>query len=468
MSSKTQRFGLNHYGGSVPGSLSDDGGKFTGRDRQLIDRLLAAFEVHDHAGGERLADPVAAPATSLVTTGGQLPGGTTYYYRVSYVDEFGLETAAGPEVSVTTPAALSEPPTPAVTAVTGGVLDAGIYYYAATWHAADGTETTLSAPAVINLQGDLQTVRVTFADPIPAGAAQVSIWRQGPLDSGFTRIATVTTTGFTQYDDDGSVASDPCACDPENLPPDTNETNATNRIRLTLPSAEISPPTLVQKWRVYRTTTSGSYPASSLIAEVTETADELTGALVDFWIDDGSAEPTAGRPLELSQTLLPSVAVGGGGGAGGQVFIKDANGVTWRVYASGYGQVVTESLSTPVEGAASALVLVDATDGVWRVTVGTDGILTSTKEAALAGEREWAYGTGPHLPTADGTVTWLLRIGTDGALETHGDLGRANRVYLEPRAEPTTPTEGAVLWVTDAGELKFKNHLGTVATLAGP
>lgn len=468
MSSKTQRFGLNHYGGAVPGSLSDDGGKFTGRDRQLIDRLLAAFEVHNHQGGERLADPVSAPAVTLDPNGGALPAGTTFFYRVSYVDQYGLETAAGPEVSETTPAALEAPPTPAVTAVSGGVLEAGIYYHAATWHAADGTETTLSAPAVINLQGDLQTVRVSFADPIPAGATQVSIWRQGPLDSGFTRIATVTTTGFTYYDDTGSVASDPCACDPENMPPDTNETNATSRIRLTLPSAEISPPTLVQKWRVYRTTTSGSYPASSLMAEVTETADELTGALVDFWIDDGSAEPTAGQPLELSQTLRPSTDVGGSGGVGGQVFIADANGATWRLYASGSGQLVTEKLSTPVSATVSAFVLVDSIDKPWRVTVGTDGVLSTIQQAALTGEREWAHGTGPHLPTSDGSVTWRLGVATDGALETFGDLERANRVYLEPRAEPTTPTEGAVLWVTDAGELKFKNHLGTVATLAGP
>lgn len=470
MASRTQRFGLNHFGGTTPGSLSDDAGKFTGRDRQLIDRLLGAFEVHTHQGGGKLEDPVESPTVALATSGGALPAGTTFYYRVSYVDQYGLETAAGPEISVTTPSGLSAPPTPAVTAIAGGVLEAGIYYYAATWHAADGTETTISAPAVINLLGDLPTVRLSFADPIPLDAAQVSIWRQGPLDAGFTRLATVTTTAFTHYDDDGSIASDPCACDPENLPPDTNETNATSVAAITLPAAEITPPTLVRKWRVYRTTTQGSYSAGSLLAEVSETADELTGALVDTYNDDGTATLMGGAPLEVSQTLKPSaeLAGGGGGGVGGQIFLADAGGTTWRLYSSAYGALHTEALTTPVEDADAGFALVDLVGTPWRLTVGTDGVLTTTQAVALDGERTWAYGTGPHVPTSDATVTWRLGVDQAGVLVTYGDATRGSRIFLEARDdEPPTPVGGGVLYVTDTGQLRFKGPDGAVWNVAG-
>lgn len=120
MANLTERFGLSYFGGPVPGSLTQNGAKFTLIDPQVIDRVLAALEDHTHAGGVRVEDPGTdeedAPDAVLETTGGDLPGGRTFYYSISYVDRYGLESARSAEVEVVTDAPISIPLPPSLTA----------------------------------------------------------------------------------------------------------------------------------------------------------------------------------------------------------------------------------------------------------------------------------------------------------------------------------------------------------------
>lgn len=463
---KTQRFGLNYFGGDVEGALSEEGGKFTNRDRRTIDRVLAAFETHDHSGGDRLADPSGVPALTLFTTGGGLQAATTFYYRIAYVDRYGLETAASDEVSVTTPGSILPPQAPRVEAVAGGALGEGLHWIAATVHAG-GQETQLSAPSLITIS-DLNTIRVTFPDGLPVGAEQVSIWRQGPLDSGFTRLETVSAVGFTEYLDDGSIPPDDCACDPSHLPPRTNQTGSTARVEIEVPAADIAAPTDVQRWRVYRTTVPGVYDAASLVAEVSDTDAELGGALVGTFIDTGLTGLLLGKPLDVSQTLTPSVEVGGGaGGAGGQLFVNDANDVTWRVWADLDGVITTSALETAVGSVDQGFVLQASDATLYRVTIGLDGVLEATEVVTVpAGERSYGYTEGPHLPTIDGTVTYQLGIDVDGALVTYGDASARGLTYMPERAEPDAPLAGGVMWVGADGGLRFKGRDGTTTLIA--
>lgn len=403
----TQRFGFNYFGGIEAGSIGDDGYKFTDRDRRLLDRLLAAMEVHNHAGGDALANPDQAPAAALQTTGGSLLAGTTYHYRVAYVDDDGLETAASDEVSVATPGIVAVPNPPGLAAVSGGQLGDGVHQYGLTAIDAGGQETQLSVPGVITLT-DWRSVAITWT--APEGASQIGVWREGPTDGGFTRIATVAAADGT-FTDDGSIPSDDCPCDPDKLPPATNRTNATNAVELTLPDGVASNP-LISAWRIYRTTTSGVYEPSSLVAEVVQTTDETGTTLSSTYVDTGDV-PQPGQPLDTSQVLQPSpLAVSSGGGTGGAVVLAAPGGQSWRVLVDADGVLVTRQSDAP----GMDIVLTDAGGTLWQLAVDDAGALeTSVQADAL---RSFAYDEGPQLPTADPTVHYMLRVATGGVLET--------------------------------------------------
>jgi hypothetical protein len=407
----TQRFGLTYFGGEVEGSLFDDGQKYTSLDRRTIDRLLSAMEVHDHAGGTQLPDPVAVPDLDLTLGSGQLPPATTLYYRHSYIDQYGLETAAGPEVSVVTPSAIGIPGPPQIEAVTGGTLTPGLYWYGLTSHQGD-SETPLSTPSVANLT-DFLTVELRAPDGLPVGSDAVSIWRQGPLESGFTRIATIAVADPLDppdplYVDDGTVLADPCACDPENLPPDQNFTGAASSATFTVDALEIAGSTGVQRWRLYRSSVSGQYSSESLVAEIVQTVDELSGDLVAVYVDDGTVELSAGAPLGVSQTLAPSqpLDVHSGEAALDELPFADGAGeVTWRAplvadipseaaalntlpFADGAGGVAFRALTPVDRGPAVSTIAADrtcdATDDVVLVDAAAAAV-TVTLPAASAG-----------------------------------------------------------------------------------
>lgn len=308
----TDRFGLSTFGPRMPGtSIDDDGGKFSDSDRLLLDRILQQFESHSHqAGGTRLGDPSAAPTANLLSSGGSLPGGRTYAYAVTFIDQFGMETAPSPTVTVTTPSAVSAPLAPDVQTAVGGSLVAGTYYYGITYLTADGGETSMSNPNVATVVAGEGSVIVAWGD-LPSAVTQVSVWRRPTSKTYFTRIATVGGTGAT---DDGSVLDDPCACEPENQPPDTDETSSSSSVTVTLSSADqavlnASGSTL-QGWCLYRTELVGSWPGQALVQRVAlhTTADDPDTPFVTSWTDIGD-DLLYGAPPSRSQTLQPPTAI---------------------------------------------------------------------------------------------------------------------------------------------------------------
>jgi hypothetical protein len=309
----TRRFALAQFGGSLGGSITDNGAQFSTSDRTVIDAVLAAFETHSHTtigtGASRLADPVGPPQLALAATGGFLPGNSVYYYQCSYVDGYGLETAASSEVGVSTGAPVLAPNLPTLTGAADGTLPDGLHLYALTSLTAAGTQSELGPVASLTVIPGDRTVIITVP-PLPTGAATFGIWRQGPTASAPTRIATLDPTSTDTFTDTGSIAADPLAGLPGHLPPTANTTNATNTVTITCPGAGLvaAAGTGISAWRIYRTSASGAYPAASLLAEIVGPGAGGTG-LVTTFTDDGTAVATQGRPPYRSQTLAPPASV---------------------------------------------------------------------------------------------------------------------------------------------------------------
>lgn len=303
MASTTPRFGLNYFGGDIPGSLTDDGQKYTLADRLLIDKLLAAVEAHNHhLQPADTAEPSTAPTLTLHSdAGGTLEAGHTYYYEVTFVDDAGLETPAGDEVSISTPDLLDSPGAPSGESATGGSLPSGMFYYALT--AIRGTEeSTLGSSFSLTLLAGEGTSNLTL--PALGDADSLRVWRMGLNESYYTKIGTSSSGTFV---DDGSVAADPCACDPDNQPPAANAGASIYSVTVALstPDATIITAGGQRAWRIYRSETSGNYLASSLVHEVVETVDELdpTSGLVTSWIDAGD-DLLPGTPPHSNQRMV--------------------------------------------------------------------------------------------------------------------------------------------------------------------
>lgn len=438
----TKRFQLNKFGAADGGSIADDGYKFSERDRDTIDAILSAFEAHTHSGGDRLADPSAAPTLSLLTEGGALPGGRTYYYRVSFLDRYGLETAASAESVISTPSQVQPPGPPVLTALStaGAVLTEGLYQYALTAISGD-YETQLGTIAVITLMSDRNSISLAMP-ALPTGATAFGVWRQGPNAVGFTRIGQTSASTIL---DDGSVPDDPCACDPENLPPQENRTSSTNIVTITAPTF----PADARRWRVYRSLVSGSFGSETLVAEIVDV--DANGNLVNFYMDDGD-QLLYGRPLEISQTLVPTAAVAGSAGGSGVVYLEAPDATTWRISATRTGEIITSLSGVPAGYAPSGMTLQDANGATWRVTVDATGVLTTTQTASVAGDVTYTGGSSPDLPTVDGRVTYKLTVTTLGELQTHGlddstvveGIG-VRRIVASP-TQPADPQVGD-LWI---------------------
>lgn len=337
----TQRFGFENDGLTV--------GKFATVDRDLLDRLLAYLEIHDHSGGATpvpLADPDGAPTVSLDDTDGALADGQTLYYKVSYLDAFGLETAASDEVEIELPAApiSDEPPIP-----TGGTADSGslpldTYYYALTVISIHDVESPLGPPAIITVVEEQNAVDLALPE-LPDGGASYNIWRMALGDEGWTKVATAVTDPTST---DAGVPRGDCPTDPTTQPPDLLAVSGTNTVTITVPGGTI--PSDVQAWRLYRSDTSESYGLTALIAEVVADEDE---DLPTTYVDDGGPL-LDGAPLDVSSTLRPSIQVsGGGGGGGGTAAPTDGKTLaTAFPLTDGSGQIVTDSTSN-VTGDAS-------------------------------------------------------------------------------------------------------------------
>lgn len=285
MASKTTNYGLTKLD---PGDdLSANGYAFIDSDRDRIDGLLALGREHDHTGASAaLTNPDTGPTLTLDTGSGNLTAGQTYRYRFTYVDQFGSETAASPETTVTTASPVVSPDAVSITSVTtGGSLSGGLYYYALTAYVDTSTrETRRGSVAAHSMTFATTTNVVTLSLPsLPSGATGFNVYRRAPGESNYNYLASIdmsVATPPTEYDDDGSVNPN---CDRN--PPISNSTNSLNNVTVTLPGATPAVPAGAT-WKIYRSQTAGVWEASDLV-QVTETVSDSDPTVVTSYLDVG-------------------------------------------------------------------------------------------------------------------------------------------------------------------------------------
>ena len=433
---KTTRFGLQFFGGSRGGAITDDGSQFSLADRITLDTILAAYETHSHKGGVLCPNPTEPALVSVLTTGGQLRPGTTFYYRTSFVDAYGLESAAGPEASLTTAAVLTPPSQPLLNSQAGGILRPGTYYYGLTQISSDGHETPIGPIAPVTLDLNTGTVQLKLPPGRTVGGVTTppvyNIWRLDPnVISIYVKVAAgVTAATFT---DDGRVsASDPDdptpEADPSQQPPTSNLTSSTNSAVITtgnvsLVNVDVGP---IKRWRIYRTTQSGTYAPASMIGEVNGTlnADGSGGLVLTFTDVGGGGLP--GKPRDASQCLAPSVKiVSAGGGAGAFVLHSrdTSSAVQWRVLCDDAGVLVTvRAPGAPVPLASDVLsdsFLTSPNGTYWRFTTNDNGALLTRVSVPKPSDTVFLPGAGPLLPSPSRFIDFVLDVANDGALVTY-------------------------------------------------
>lgn len=295
---ETDNYGFVRFGEGE--SIAKEGFAVSDKNVVSMDRILKALASHTHTGGPRLANPVAAPDVTQSATGGTLPAGQTYYYLISYEDQYGLETAASPEVAITTPPALGVPTAPALSVeTTGGTLVAGTYRYALASRTAGGGLTTTSATASAQvLTGSTNRILIVLPE-LPVGAEALVIFRSRPGQSQYYYWSE-SATGADLYDD-GSVAEDPTV-----LAPAFNSSGGTNAVTVSVPGGVL--PDGAARWRVYRTSQPGFYNSLNLVHLVSEGVTEGDPIPRTDWVDDGSPL-LRGQPRRTSATFTPPPAI---------------------------------------------------------------------------------------------------------------------------------------------------------------
>ena len=295
----TDHFGLTRVGQGE--SISKNGNAALDLDRVTIDDLLWALSQHSHGGSTALADPTGPPTLTSAGSGGSLPPDTTYYYRVSYLDKWGLETAASDEASITTGTSLDPPVGPSLlTDTSGGTLAPGLYTYGITALTDDGGETTLSPISSVRIPAGTVTNRVylTFP-PLPAGAVAFNVYRARPGQSSLYFLMEATD-GDPVYDTGGNE-------DATVRPPRFNTTNESNTVTITLPDGAL--PDGATSWNVYRSEDPGVYDGQNLVHTVVEGATETSTDVRIDWVDDGDLLDQ-GMPREVSATVGDGVPLG--------------------------------------------------------------------------------------------------------------------------------------------------------------
>jgi hypothetical protein len=287
---ETGHFGLTRIAAGE--QFSKNGYAFSDLDRVTLDKILYAAISHSHDGSLRLADPTLAPGLSATPLGGTLPAGTTFYYRVSLADKYGLETAASIESSVTTPPPLPAPTSPsAQVETTGGAVVPGTWSYMITYVTSTGGETTPSGANNVQVTtGTTNRIRITLPS-LPSGASGYRIYRSRPGQAQFYYLDQVTTT--TYYD--------PANTEDQTITvPSVNTTNSTNSITITIPGGVI--PVDCMGWKIYRSLDSGGYDGNSLVHYVVEGSSDVSTDVVTTFVDTGSAM-LQGFPKDVSATI---------------------------------------------------------------------------------------------------------------------------------------------------------------------
>lgn len=279
----TDHFGFTRIG---PGdAISKDGYAFGDSDRVTLDNLMHALALHTHSGEPALGDPTDPPTFVPHATGGHLSAATEYFYRVSFIDRFGLETVASPEDSVSTPDPIAPPSAPAgsVESSSGTILP-GVYSYMATYFDPYGGETTPSAANNVQvISGTTNRVALTFG-ALPTGVSGLNLYRSRPGQSQWYFLGQLTNG--TVFYDDGSPEDQTITV------PTSNTTSGANSIDVTIPLGFI--PLGCAAWRIYRATESGGYDGNSLVHQVIEGDSDDSVVPRTVWTDTGD-------------TLLPGV-----------------------------------------------------------------------------------------------------------------------------------------------------------------
>lgn len=295
----TNRFGFEAFGSE--GRISDNGYKFTYRDRLTFDALFWTLFNHDHrptSALDSLAGPQGRPVLAE-TTGGVIGPGVGFYYRVSYMDAQSNETEASISSFYQTDSAIPSPEAPFLTAsLTGGSLDtAGIYRYAIAYYQDGGFTTRAPNTSTITL-GTTTTGTITVDLPtIASGANGWHIYRRDPLSDDYYYLTAVAAPA-TQFVDNGTYNPD---CTRKR--PNTNNTNGGNAITIDLDPNDLPLDTRVTAWRIYRSG-SGIFDGNNLLATVTDTTTPGGTDLVTTYTDLGGTT-TEGTPLDQSAVPPP-------------------------------------------------------------------------------------------------------------------------------------------------------------------
>lgn len=285
----TTHFGFTRVGSGE--NISKKSYAATDLDKVVLDNLMYAALTHTHSGSPALGDPTDAPTMTIFHTDGALPSSTTLYYRVSFLDVYGLETAGSPEGSVQTPDPIDTPDAPVVNATSaGGTLGMGVYSYAITATDAYGGQTSVSvATSQAITAGSTNKITLSLPD-LDVDATSFNVWRTKPGQNGLYYIGSTTSTTFV---DTGLVEDQTVTA------PSVNTTMSTNSVVVTVPLAFI--PEGCTGWNIYRTDQSGIYGGSALVHSVVETTDPTGTQLVTNFTDTGGSL-LAGYPREISST----------------------------------------------------------------------------------------------------------------------------------------------------------------------
>jgi len=296
---KTTNFGLEKFG--AEGRISDNGNKYTLRDRETLDNLLYTLFNHDHrqTSTAQVVAPSQSPALTLSATGGTLPAATDYYYAISFLDQNGNETEVSTSGYIASPPKLTTPPVLLVaTADTGGTLSAGTYKYALAHYQTAGGETkATNESSVFAATGTTNENTITL-NTLPDDADGWKVYRKAPGEDAFFLLDTIVGTA-ADYVDDGTETAD---CTKKRR--SSNNTNSTNSIVVDIDAVDLPLDTSIGSWRIYRTSFVGHYGTNSLRSTVTETVTENGADLVTTFTDTGGTL-VAGTPI--TQTTIPPV-----------------------------------------------------------------------------------------------------------------------------------------------------------------
>ena len=293
----TQFYGLTKLDPGEAFSTNDQA--FTRADRDAMDRLLYQAITHAHTGtAVDVSDPDTALEVTLSTTGGNIPAGTTVRYKYAWVDAYGAESAASPEVTVNTPAAVGIPNAPAITlTASGGSLLQGNYFYRLSAYVDANTNETQAGDGIYTTipSGTANILTLTLPT-LPYGADGFNVYRRAPGETAYSYLASIDMTVATppsEYEDDGSVSPN---CN--RVPSNVNTTNSSNSVDITLPGATPTVPT-DYTWKIYRTYAAGDWE-SSLIHWVVEETTEGSGIITPEYTDVGGAR-YSGAPKDTSE-----------------------------------------------------------------------------------------------------------------------------------------------------------------------